>query len=314
MSRYLVTGAGGFAGKHLMCGLLKDGHEVTGLVRKPGSLGIEGAAEVVCDLSDEAATEKAIADARPEGIFHLAAPEVSPGHSWKDPGAAVTGNVGTTRSVLEAASALDPKPRILLVSSGGVYGGVPEDRQPIAETEHLNPSDPYGESKARCEELTRWFGDKRGLPVIIARSFNHTGPGQRGGFALPDFATQIAEIEARGSGEISVGNLDAARDFLDVRDVVDAYRILMEQGVPGEAYNVASGEAHSIGHLLEAMLETSPATINVVVDEDRLRPSDTPRIEGDAAKLRALGWEPAIPIEQTLKELLESARNTYGKS
>ncbi len=308
MSRYLVTGAAGFAGRHLVRQLLADKHEVIGLVRRPGSLGAEGVEEVVCDLTDEAATEAVVTAAQPDGIFHLAAPEISVSRSWDDPAGAVAGNFDTTRSVLEAAAGLAKPPRVLLVSSAEVYGDVPEDRQPIAETEARNPANPYGESKARCEEFADHLRKRRSLPVITARPFTHTGPGQGGGFALPSFARQIAEIERRGGGELKVGNLAAARDYLDVRDVVAGYRTLMERGEPGETYNVASGEAHTMQDLLEAMLEMSPATINVVVDQDRFRPADIPKLEGDATKLRALGWEPAIPIEQTLTDLLAEAR------
>lgn len=292
-------------GRHVVRALAVAGHEAFGLVRTPGSLGDVPATEVVADLTDAEATKKAFQEVRPEGVFHLAAPETSVGHSWKDPEGTKQGNLTTLRTVLEAAATLENPPRLVFASSAEVYGATKPEEQPLDEASPQRPDSPYAESKQAGEALVREYADR--MPVIIARPFNHVGPGQRDQFALASFAKQIAEIERQG-GSLKHGNLEARRDFSDVRDVVRAYLLLMERGVPGEAYNIGSGTARSIQDLLDMLVAESPAKIEVVVDKARFRPNEVPIMQCDAGKIRALGWEPRIPIEQTMKDILDDAR------
>lgn len=304
----MVTGASGFAGRHLVRHLAEAGHDVIGVVRRQGSLKGEPAAEIVCDLLQTDAFAAAVTEHRPDGIFHLAAPQVSVGQSWEDPEGTKQGNLETTRAVLEAARQLQPPPKVLIVSSSEVYGKVTEADQPLSENVIPRPDSPYAESKALVEKLARTYLDHHAVPVIIARPFNHIGPGQSGTFAIANFAKQIVDVERSGQGHLKVGNLESRRDFGDVRDIVAGYAILMKHGQAGEIYNIGPGQARSVKALLELLTTQSPAKIEVVVDKTRFRPNDVPVIESDSGKIRKLGWKPNIPIEQTIRDILAEAR------
>jgi GDP-4-dehydro-6-deoxy-D-mannose reductase len=215
--------------------------------------------------------------------------------------------MGTVRLLAALRRCAPGGVRVLLVSSAEVYGAVPEAEQPISESRALCPASPYAASKAAAEMAALQAGAEGRIAVVIARSFNHTGPGQDLRFALPGFARQLAEIRAgRGDAVLRVGNLDVWRDFLDVRDVVNAYLRLAERGVNQRAYNVCSGEAVRLGTLVERLVEYSGTGARVEVDAERFRPVDIPLLRGDSTRLRALGWKPRIPLDETLHDLLAS--------
>lgn len=299
--RALVTGAAGFVGSWLVRELAAAGHTVfaAGHEESPPP----GTRWLRMDVTSTASVREAVEHSAPEAVFHLAG-QASVGDSFADPEG--TWEVNAT-GTLRVAGALPKGARLLLAGSAEVYGPVPEAEQPIREDRPLRPANPYAASKAAAEMAALQAGAGGGVEVVIARSFNHTGPGQDARFALPSFARQLAEIAAgRREPVLRVGNLSARRDLLDVRDVVRAYVTLMERGASGEAYNVASGEARSIGEAVETLVELSGTGARVEVDEERVRPVDVPLLLGDAGKLRALGWAPRTPFRRTLEDLLSS--------
>ncbi len=258
----------------------------------------------VVDMTDTVGLKRAVQAAAPDLVFHLAA-QASVGHSWADPDETYMTNVLGQVHLLEAIRALGAKPRVLIASSAEVYG-VP-DVVPIPETAPLRPGSPYAVTKATQDLMGYQYFVAYGLPVVRTRAFNHLGPGQALGFAAPDFAQQIAQVEAGlHAPVIAVGNLSAERDLSDVRDVVRAYYWVLRMGKPGEAYNVGRGSAVPIRYVLDTLLAQSTASIEVRVDPARQRPSDAPRIYADITKLRqATGWAPETPLEQSLIDVLE---------
>lgn len=317
--RYFVTGIGGFAGAHLAAALLDAGHEVTGLVRERRPYAALGALAasypgwhadaLVCgDVSDPAAMRRVIGSARPDGIFHLAGIAFVP-RAAADPARALTVNVLGTRHVLAAARHEVPACRVVVVGSADVYGAAASDGTPIAEDRPLRPVSTYGLSKAAADMAAFQAWWETGLAVVRARAFNHTGPGQSDDFVCSDFARQIARIE-RGEAPpvLRVGNLASARDFSDVRDVVRGYVALMERGVPGEAYNLCRGEAVTIAEIVEYLRAEVRVPFEVVEETTRVRRREIARVVGDATRARALGWAPTIPLERTLRELLDHWR------
>lgn len=305
MRRVLVTGIGGFVGPYLLDELTENGYEVAGLDRvRPAEL--EGRAPVFeADLTDRAAVREAVEAFRPELVVHLAAiSDVA--LSFREPDRVRAVNVGGTEDLLRAVSDEGSAKRVLVVGSAYEYG-IPETL-PIVEEDPLRPNNPYAESKVEAERVAFALGGE--LEVLVARSFNHTGPGQTEEFVLPSFAAQIARIE-KGVQEavISVGDLDVRRDFLDVRDVVRAYRLLLERGRGGTAYNVSSGVACRIGDLLDRLLELAKVAIEVRSAADRLRPVELPVLQGSHARLTEhTGWEPRIEMTETLARLLDHWR------
>jgi GDP-4-dehydro-6-deoxy-D-mannose reductase len=311
----LVTGAAGFAGQHLVRELLQSGHAVVGgtLDGAPPTSGLLDTSElesvrwVELDVTCVEQTRAVVWDIAPDRVFHLAA-QSSVGFSFSDVVGTWTANAtGTLQLLCVLAETANP-PRLLFISSSEVYGTVPELEQPIRESRPMSPSNPYGASKAAAEIVVRQMGVANDLHVVIARSFNHTGPGQSTSFALPNWAEQLGAM-ARGEVEplLRVGNLEVWRDLLDVRDVVRAYRLLIENGDNGGVYNVCKGEAHCLRQVIETMVELSGTGARIEVDEKRLRPVDTPLIQGDPKRIRALGWSPRIEIRQTLADLLGHA-------
>jgi GDP-4-dehydro-6-deoxy-D-mannose reductase len=258
------------------------------------------------ELSSAASIARAMAEIRPERVFHLAA-QASVADSFGDP--AATWEVNAT-GTLRLVSALPAGARMLFVSSAEVYGLVPDAAQPIRESSPLRPANPYAASKAAAEmAVIEAALGHAGAHAVIARSFSHTGPGQDARFALAAFAQQLARIGA-GVAEpvLRVGNLQARRDYLDVRDVVRAYLLLIERGEPGRAYNVASGEPYRMEELVRVLVELSGTGARLEVDAARVRPVDLPLLSGDSSALRALGWEPRVPLRQTLADLLTHER------
>lgn len=293
--RALVTGATGFVGPHLVAHLRAAGDDVVGLD------------DGVVDVCDPAAVSAWIEGHRPEVAYHLAG-WADVGGSWAAPQEAFRVNAEGTLNVLQAALAAECR-RVLVVSSADVYGVVDEADLPITEEHPLRPVSPYAVSKVAADYLglQAWLG--RHLEVVRVRAFNHLGPGQSDRFVAPAIASRIAANERDGGEEVPVGNLSARRDLTDVRDVVRAYRLLVERGEPGEAYNVCSGVDVEIADLAERLLAQAKHPMRLVVDPERHRPVDVPVLRGDSSKLRAAtGWAPEIPLEQTLADVLDDWR------
>ncbi len=303
--KVLVTGAGGFVGGHLVRTLEAAGHQVIGTSLQPGN---ELALELL-DLRDHDATQALIERVRPEGIVHLAGLAYVPA-AEQDLGLAVSTNIGATAVMLDRAAAVSPGCRFVLISSSEVYGRRLGE-EPITEDTPPEPANAYSITKLSAEMLARHVGRTREVDVIVARPFNHIGPGQSELFVAPAFARQIAAIEAgRCDNVLKVGNLEARRDFTDVRDVAEAYRILLESGHPGEVYNVCSGAAVSVHAVLEQLLELTTAEIRVEVDPDRMRPSDLPVFCGSAERIKqATGWDRQFDLSTTLRDVLDDWRS-----
>jgi GDP-4-dehydro-6-deoxy-D-mannose reductase len=308
--RALITGIAGFAGSHLADLLLSLGYQVIGIdcpdVPLTNLLHLGEKIEIhPLDITDREEVARVLIEVSPEIIFHLAGiSNVS--SSWSSPVRTYDVNIIGTSNLLDAAASLSFSPKVLLVSSAEVYGEVDKAKQPIDENNPLNPLSPYAVSKASLELLGHQHLKLEKLPVIIARPFNHTGPRQRDNFVCSSFARQIAEAEA-GFKEpvIDVGNLEAKRDYSDVRDIVLGYLSIVNRGGVGEVYNLASGKAHSIGEILKILLSLSQKRITVRRDPFRYRPADIPLILGNTEKAyREVGWKAEIPLKKTLSDIL----------
>ncbi len=263
----------------------------------------------VVDLLDRPAVEEWVAAVRPHHVVHLAALS-SPARSWQDPAGTITTNIAAQVHLLEAIRGQDQLERILVVTSGEVYGAAAPAHLPTSEDAPLLPRNPYAVSKV-AQDASAWqYHAAWGLPIVRARPFNHIGPGQSDAFVAAAFARQVAEAEAgQGPAVIRVGNLDAARDFSDVRDVVAAYRLLLDRGEPGAAYNIGSGVARPVRAVLDGLLALARVPLAVETDPARLQPSDVPVMQCDATRLRqATGWAPAWRFEDTLAAVLDDWR------
>ncbi len=315
--KVLITGIAGFVGSHLVEKLLKKKDEVFGTYL-PGesleniqnirlSLHLSG-----CDITQFDQLSRLVKRIQPDLIYHLAAFS-SVGKSFTHPLETIKTNVYGTLYLLEIVRSLKKQIKILVVGSSDMYGKVLPRDIPITENTPLSPVSPYGVSKATCDLLAYQYCKSYGVYVIRARSFNHTGPRQRTGFVIPDFASQIAQIEAGLLPPVlKVGNLSAKRDLSDVRDVVRAYVKLMQRGKAGEAYNICSQQGYSIKNMLKVLLSLSKKKITVKLDKKRSRPSEIPVLVGDNTKIRkTVGWKPEIPLERTLKETLDYWRKRY---
>ena len=312
MRRVLVTGVTGFAGSHLVDYMAERGDaEIWGIQRwRSRTENIEhlrGSMKLVeCDLRDAESTRDTIEQIKPDWIFHLAAQSFVP-TSWKAPTESLTTNVLGQLHLFEACRRLGLKPRIQVACSSEEYGMVYENELPIRETNPLRPLSPYAVSKVAQDMLAYQYFMSYGTDVVITRGFNHEGPRRGPVFVASDFAKQIADIE-RGlkAPVIHVGNLEARRDFTDVRDMVRAYWLALEKCQGGEVYNICSGKAWRIKDVLEMLLGMTKVKIEVREDPARLRPSDVPVLLGDHSKFTdRTGWKPSIPFEQTLKDMLE---------
>jgi len=315
--RALITGVGGFAGSHLSDYLFdKTDWQVLGCVL-PGWDCSHLDRRVTClelDLRDREAVRAMLEQVTPDVIFHLAAQAFVP-VSWQDPWDTLENNIRAEANILDGLVKLGAKPGVMVVGSNEEYGLVRPDELPLREDSPLRPNSPYAVSKVAQDFLGLSYFLSHGLPVVRVRPFNHIGPRQAEGFVAPAFAKQIALIEA-GQQEpvIRVGNLDVQRDFSDVRDVVRAYHLAVTLGQPGQVYNIGSGQPRAVKALLEMLLSLSAQPIRVEIDPARMRPSDTPVAYCDASKLRAAtGWEPRVPFEQTLRDVLDDWRVRINK-
>jgi GDP-4-dehydro-6-deoxy-D-mannose reductase len=295
--KVLVTGANGFVGRHLSAHLRASGDTVVGTDRTTGGP----------DLNDAHGLASLFAAEGPEVVIHLAA-QADVGGSWTSPVDTMRTNVEGTMHVLAAARAAGCR-RVVAVTSADIYGIVREDELPLDESAPLRPVSPYAASKAAADMVCIQAGLGYGQDVVRVRAFNHLGPGQSDKFVAPALASRVAAAESRGEGAIAVGSLEPRRDFTDVRDVVRAYRLLALHGQAGEAYNVCTGTDVSIGDILEQLLLMARVPLRAVVDPDLVRPVDLPVLRGDASKLRTTtGWEPEIPLERTLADVLDDWR------
>jgi GDP-4-dehydro-6-deoxy-D-mannose reductase len=291
--RALITGGKGFVGNWLAAHLKDAGDEVVVI-------------DIETDVADGDAVRKVMTDAAPEAIYHLAA-MTHVGESWENPSQVLRVNVLGTAEVLAAARMLEKAPTVLVVSSAEVYGVVTPDQLPLTENTPTNPATPYAASKLAAEAvaLQAWRGYQQ--PVIVVRPFNHIGPGQSPNFAVPALAKRIVEAGKSGASSLSVGTLTTRRDFTDVRDVVVAYRLLVQHGVPGTIYNVCSGHDVAISEVAADLMELAHAHLELVTDPNLVRPVDVPVLRGDATLLQAAtGWTPTIPRATTLADVLSS--------
>ena len=307
--RTLVTGASGFVGGHLVAHLLACGDDVLTVDHRDHVRA--GADQVTLDINDTDALTHAIRTSSTDAVYHLAA-RSHVGESWSGGDELTRVNVDGTRSVVDACHAAGVG-RVLVVGSAEQYGPVPADRDAVGEDVPMQPLSPYGVSKLAAEKaaLTAWSRD--GVPVVCVRAFNHTGPGQSPAFFVPGFAGRIARAEAdpAGDDDIAVGNLDSVRDFTDVRDVVRAYRLLVERGHPGEAYNVCSGRDVAIQEIADRLLAQAGSSVRLVQDPSLMRPVEVPVLRGDPSRLSAsTGWAPELPLDQTLADVLAHWRST----
>ncbi len=309
--RILITGITGFVGSHLAEYALSRGDvEVFGTVRWRSRMeNIEGIADRVvlvdCDLRDAVAVRKTLEEVRPEYIFHLAAQSFVP-TSWKAPAETLITNIISELNLLEALRDLGLPSRIQVAGSSEEYGLVYEHETPITEENPLRPLSPYAVSKVAQDMLAYQYHRSYGIYTVRTRAFNHEGPRRGHVFVTSNFAKQIAEIE-KGKKEpvIEVGNLNARRDFTDVRDMVKAYWLALEKGEPGEVYNIGSGRAVTIREMLDILLSFTDRDIEIRPVPERMRPSDVELLICDCSKFRALtGWKPEIPLEKTLEDTL----------
>jgi GDP-4-dehydro-6-deoxy-D-mannose reductase len=337
MKRVLITGISGFVGSHLAELLLAEKRfEIYGMVRWRSKL--DNLAEIAAqgklnnlmeentgdrrlfrksvkaksvnllqgEIGDVISVRRVIHLARPDLVFHLAAQSFVLS-SWNDPSETMRTNVLGQINLLESIRSEGLDPRIQIAGSSEEYGLVYPDEVPIKETNPLRPLSPYAVSKVAQDKLAFQYHHSYGLKIVVTRGFNHTGPRRGEVFVTSSFCKQVAEIE-KGKREpvIMVGNLDAQRDFTDVRDMIRAYLLAAEKGEPGEVYNVASGKAWRIGDVLELILSLSGKKIKIETDARRLRPSDVPLLLGDAGRFKKLtGWKPRLRFEQTVEDLLD---------
>jgi GDP-4-dehydro-6-deoxy-D-mannose reductase len=314
--RVLITGFTGFVGSHLAEYLVaREDVEVFGTHRWRSRMdNVEHLRDrvrfVECDLREPGAVRRVLRDVRPQRIFHLAAQSYVP-TSWLTPAETLSVNVLGQLNLFEAMRELDLPARIHIAGSSEEYGLVLPDEIPIREDSPLRPLSPYAVSKVAQDMLAYQYWQSYRFHVVRTRGFNHTGPRRGEVFVTSNFARQIAQIE-KGVREpvVSVGNLDSIRDFTDVRDMVRAYWLSLERGKPGEVYNICSGRGYSARQVLDILLGLAQVKVTIQEDPARMRPSDVTLLVGDCSKFRsATGWQPTIPFEVTLKDLLEHWRS-----
>lgn len=302
--RVLVTGAAGFAGTHLIERLIAEGHAVWGLVRPQEVAEGRPFSQLVGDLLDLQSLHDALAAAKPDLVFHLAG-QADVGLSWKLPALTLQVNTIGTTHLLEAIIAFG-RPRVVAITSADIYGPLPLEAMPINGISQPKPYHPYAVSKLAASQMLSLYFQRYHLEIVEARPFNHIGPGQGLGFVVPDFASQIAAVKVgKKAPRLRVGNLEAERDFTDVRDVVRAYTMLGTSGVPGQMYLVCSGRPLPVYQLLHTLISLADVEVEIEPDLSRMRPSDTPCLYGSNDQIRReVGWQPEITLETSLNDVL----------
>jgi GDP-4-dehydro-6-deoxy-D-mannose reductase len=308
--RALVTGASGFVGRYLVSALRRQGDEVLAC----GGPHDDGSDFFPIDLGDSDSLRAALEAARPNVIFHLAAQTFVP-QSLRSPIESYEVNALGSARLAEAVRAYDadPSPRIVFAGSAEVYGIRDPNEYPLREGLDLRPANPYGASKAAAEAFLLSGARSFGLDVVVARAFNHIGPNQSERFVVASLAAQLARIAGGGEPQMYVGSLSSARDFLDVRDVVEAYLALARRGEGAQVYNVCSGRAVTIRDVLRELISIARVPVEVREDPERMRASETPLSVGSPAKLsKATGWQPKIPLDRSLRDIYAAAFATVS--
>lgn len=306
MKKGLVIGAAGFVGSYLIQEMCANNIEAFATKLPHEKFENPNTKVFDLDILDKDAIVALLFELRPDYIFHLAA-QSSVGLAWKNPGLTVDVNIKGSLNVMDAIRELFYKPRVLLIGSGEEYGHIRAGETPITEENALRPGNIYAATKVCQNMIANIYSKAYDLELMMVRAFNHIGPGQASMFVVSDFCKQVAEIEKGLRAPVmKVGNLAAKRDFTDVRDVVKAYILLIQMGIPGETYNVGRGNAKEIQEILNLIVSMSRAEIKVEIDSNKIRPVDVPIIEADITKLNQLtGWKPLIPLEQTIQETLD---------
>ena len=314
--KIVVTGAGGFVGGHLIEALHCHDHDVVALgIGGEQKLQSQGVTVHTVNILDAEGLESVLGEEKPDAIIHLAAVS-NVAHSWDIPDITAETNVCGTIRLITAMNKTVSNAKLLVVGSGDEYGFTAKEGRPLTEEMPCQPQTPYAISKYCAEQMALQLGKRWNLRVICTRSFNHFGPGQAQGFAISDFASQIAAIE-QGQQEpiLRVGNLSASRDFTYVTDIVDAYVMLIEQEVDSGIYKVCSGTARTIQEMLEVLLEMSERKIHVEYDEKKGRPSEVPFFVGSNEKLKkAVNWKPKVDVITGLKKTITYWRETISNS
>jgi GDP-4-dehydro-6-deoxy-D-mannose reductase len=306
METILITGANGFVGNHLARELAKNSYSVIGIGGQQGTTeqSPDLSSYQVVDLNDADAVD-AIDFTAVDGIIHLAG-LAAVGPSFDDPMLYVSVNIGLEVNLFEAALKQGATPRFLVISSGALYDAT--SPLPLTEASNVIPSSPYAVSKIGQEQMAQYYTG-RGFECVIARPFNHIGPGQGPGFIVPDLAEQLIKVEKGGDDKVLAGNLDAERDYTDVRDIARAYRLLLESGKSGEIYNICSGKPRSGHEILNALQQASGIEATIEQDPAKMRPADNPVIYGDHQKLTTdTSWQPEITFEQTMSDVITDWR------
>ncbi len=296
--RVFVTGGTGFAGSWLTRHLSESGDDITVF---------EG------NITDADEVRRAVFAAEPEFVYHLAG-QANVGRSWTHPVETFRVNAEGTLTLVQAVAAMTDEavmPGVLIVSSAEVYGTISQSELPVTEQHPIAPVSPYASSKVAAEQVALQAWRAHGVPVVIARPFNHIGPGQADTFVVSALAKRIVEAKAAGSDHIVAGNLSPRRDFTDVRDIVAAYRLLATYGVAGSTYNISTGISLSIADLAAQMVALAGGGLRIEVDAAQQRAVDVPELRGDSTALRTVtGWSPRLSVESTLTDVLEAVERT----
>ena len=304
----LITGVNGFVGYYLSKYLVEKGYTVYGTVIED-NVTMDNVIIRKMNLLNKKEVEETIKSINPDHIYHLAG-QSAVGLSWKNPTLTIDVNVNGTINILESVRESNINTKVLIIGSSDEYGIIKAEECPIREEHPLNPSSPYAISKMTQEEIAKLYVKSYNMNLIMVRAFNHIGPMQSKNFVVSDFASKVAEIEKGADPIIKVGNLEAYRDFTDVRDIVRGYTMLIEKGKIGEIYNIGSGNSYKIHEILDILISLSSKNIKVEIDPDKLRPSDVPIIQCDNLKIKShVNWEPKYDIKNTLKDTLDYWRN-----
>lgn len=311
MSRALITGISGFVGPYLAAHLRSRDVECVGIAQELRAsahpVSLAGVRIHDVDIRDRSALSGFLKAERPDLVFHLAAISHVP-TTRTNPELTFDVNVMGTFNLLEGLRRLEYQPRVVFVSSGSLYGGIDSGEEGFREDCAVKPESPYATSKLIGEQIVRSYVEDFGLAVMIARPFNHTGPGQSPSFACPEFARLIGAAMARGETEVTLktGRLEPRRDICDVRDVVRAYAILADRGIPGAIYNVCSGSMVSMNQVIEILADLDQVRVTTQLDPLKVRQREIMRSGGNCSRIhRELGWAPEIPLRETLRNLLD---------